>query len=587
VNRPQVSSIAGSMPSLDSANSSVRSDSGRRDPFGRSLPARLANAVSRTIHLRKGRCRMEQTCRDKGIGSRPHGHSPDLMGNVFEPWLHREAIQVLDYFLGKSMVGLEWSSGSSTKWLLQRLARLYSVESSTTWLEATRKAIEASSINTSNWECAGIGVDTAEGMAEYIATPRLVFFPQVPEGFDYVSVDGDAREMCLLEIVKHGMLRPYGVLLLDNAERQIPFSPPQHWLHVSFQNEIDETALWMRCEHGDPLCLIAQRDIDSAMREFPALVGSRYRSFLEVRKSSGINFPSANPQIGIKEEEKEKNSYEGFAAGRESATDASFSVTDQCNCPHLQYPGDSANASMFYEDSKISHDSVFFDCPPEVKDLYVSKAVAPRSKNLKSQAGEDAYIFRHFFHNVTLQHEMRFIEIGALDGVTFSNSFFFEMELHWGGVLIEAETKNYAKLERHRRGNKVIPLHLAVCESHQILTFTGTGPMAHAGASSRETTTVACLPMHEILKMARLHRVDFYSIDVEGSELKVILSHDFHSVPVHVILIEMRSVDEHLLPGCNAEIRRALWARKFCRFAKSVGHSNEVWINPHWHNSRV
>ena len=51
------------------------------------------------------------------------------------------------------------------------------------------------------------------------------------------------------------------------------------------------------------------------------------------------------------------------------------------------------------------------------------------------------------------------------------------------------------------------------------------------GGGEQRHTTVPCVPMHEVLAMAGLTKVDFYSIDVEGAELDVIMSHDFVAVP--------------------------------------------------------
>jgi len=228
-----------------------------------------------------------------------------------------------------------------------------------------------------------------------------------------------------------------------------------------------------------------------------------------------------------------------------------------------------------------------FDCPAAVVQKYPAIRRAPRHVPGRSQAGEDAYMYERFFH-ATNPAAGRFVELGALDGLRYSNSYLFE-KLGWGGVLIEGETTNFAALEQNRQGTGVTCLHAAVCEAPGILRIRGTGPMAAAAGTQLHTTTanparestVPCLPMSTLLAMVgNLTHIDFFSIDVEGAELAVILSHDFHAVPVHAILVEMRPADE--ADWSNARIRQALWARRFCRFAADVGHNNEVWVNPHW-----
>jgi len=73
--------------------------------------------------------------------------------------------------------------------------------------------------------------------------------------------------------------------------------------------------------------------------------------------------------------------------------------------------------------------------------------------------------------------------------------------------------------------------------------------------------------------------------DVEGAELAVITTHNFHRVPAHTLLIEMRPADEP--DHGNAKVRRALHARGFCRYSNSVGHNNEVWVNATWSEDAI
>lgn len=54
-----------------------------------------------------------------------------------------------------------------------------------------------------------------------------------------------------------------------------------------------------------------------------------------------------------------------------------------------------------------------------------------------SQAGEDHAIYRRFFSDKKFVEKGFFLEIGGLDGATFSNTFLFEQSLGWNGMLIE------------------------------------------------------------------------------------------------------------------------------------------------------
>src|SRR5262249_56743026 len=52
-----------------------------------------------------------------------------------------------------------------------------------------------------------------------------------------------------------------------------------------------------------------------------------------------------------------------------------------------------------------------------------------------SQLGQDIFVYNTFFRE--RRTKGYFVDIGAYDGVTFSNSLFFERHLGWQGVCIE------------------------------------------------------------------------------------------------------------------------------------------------------
>ena len=247
---------------------------------------------------------------------------------------------------------------------------------------------------------------------------------------------------------------------------------------------------------------------------------------------------------------------------------------------------------------KPAHDR-FYDCLPKILAKYKStKSPEPKgSSYYRSQEKEDQYMYQNFFHSTASQARPHlFIELGALDGIHFSNSYFYDFDLGWGGVLIEGETSNYFQLEKNRGqdpAKNVTVSHLAICNHYQNIHLTGTGPMAKVGGTNDtgttgRVTTVPCLPMHRALSMASLPYVDFYSIDVEGAELTVVTTHNFHQVPAHAVLVEMRPADEDTQDKTgNAKVRRALYARGFCRYDNRVGHNNEVWVNTTWNEKSI
>uniref|UniRef100_A0A6C0HAN4 Methyltransferase FkbM domain-containing protein n=1 Tax=viral metagenome TaxID=1070528 RepID=A0A6C0HAN4_9ZZZZ len=64
-----------------------------------------------------------------------------------------------------------------------------------------------------------------------------------------------------------------------------------------------------------------------------------------------------------------------------------------------------------------------------------------------SQQGEDIYIYNNFINKIV--PDGTFIELGAVDGVIYSNTKFFEDKLKFSGTLIEP-TNQYANLIQNR-----------------------------------------------------------------------------------------------------------------------------------------
>ena len=65
--------------------------------------------------------------------------------------------------------------------------------------------------------------------------------------------------------------------------------------------------------------------------------------------------------------------------------------------------------------------------------------------NFKSQNGQDKYLF-----SLMRNKKGFFVELGACDGVLFSNSHYFEKELGWNGILIEPNPIYWEDLKKNR-----------------------------------------------------------------------------------------------------------------------------------------
>ena len=75
-----------------------------------------------------------------------------------------------------------------------------------------------------------------------------------------------------------------------------------------------------------------------------------------------------------------------------------------------------------------------------------------------------------------------FVELGAYDGITGSQSYLLEHCYGWHGVLIEASPRNYARLVNTSRSRQTAKVHSAVCNDSGVVEITGRKPYSASSA---------------------------------------------------------------------------------------------------------
>ena len=158
------------------------------------------------------------------------------------------------------------------------------------------------------------------------------------------------------------------------------------------------------------------------------------------------------------------------------------------------------------------------------------------------QNNEDVKIWRRFFRQK--QHEdLLFVEMGALDGIKFSNTAVFEYCYGWKGILIEPNFKSYVQAARNRPCLHTV--WAAVCprkyQSHAYFSDkAGTSKIISNNISypSYLGSRVPCRTLSSIFADHEINHIDFFSLDVEGAELYAIRSIDFSKVTISVLIIE-------------------------------------------------
>jgi len=170
-----------------------------------------------------------------------------------------------------------------------------------------------------------------------------------------------------------------------------------------------------------------------------------------------------------------------------------------------------------------------------------------------SQIGQDKFI-DEFFQK---KEGLAFLDIGAHDGVSISNTFFLEKERNWNGICIEAQPSEFEKLKSNR---KCTCINVSVSNYNGETDFISVEGYANMlsgisddyNPSHRQrienevkiyggvinTIKVPVKTLQSIMDEHNINQIDFCSIDTEGSEFKIIESIDFNKTEIKVFIIE-------------------------------------------------
>jgi predicted O-methyltransferase YrrM len=186
-----------------------------------------------------------------------------IRGIEGQPWITARSMVLLDGLLRPTDQALEFGSGGSTEWVAQRVGLLRSVEAADHWYTEVAKRIAQRGLDNVLLELVSsgeLGYESDAHRAAYVnAHPDIEV-----DSLDLVFVDGEYRDACALRGID--LLRPGGILVLDNANSYLPstsrtpwkVSQPASekwvrftelvagWRHIWTSNGSWDTALWLK-----------------------------------------------------------------------------------------------------------------------------------------------------------------------------------------------------------------------------------------------------------------------------------------------------------------------------------------------------
>lgn len=178
------------------------------------------------------------------------------------------------------------------------------------------------------------------------------------------------------------------------------------------------------------------------------------------------------------------------------------------------------------------------------------------SKTYYSQFNQDEII------NIFLNDRKKgvFVDIGAYDGITFSNSYFFEKENNWTGLCFEPNPIIFKKLAEVRNTTLI---NGGVSVKKDTLTykrFSGNQELEMLSGfsdffseeqlqriekelgedknSSTEVIKIQTYALNDLLKEKNITTVDYCTIDTEGGEYDIIKTIDFDKCHFSALTIE-------------------------------------------------
>lgn len=174
-----------------------------------------------------------------------------------------------------------------------------------------------------------------------------------------------------------------------------------------------------------------------------------------------------------------------------------------------------------------------------------------------SQAGQDKYLDEQVFGG---RRKGFFLDVGGYDGVSGSNTLFFELFRDWDGILIEP-TPNFFELARQSRRCRCLQTAVAGETGPAEFMFVKSGFRQMSGLTSsydqsvlekvradqrheEESIKVMTRTLGDILREAGIRHVDYVSLDVEGAEPGILNAFEFDEFDIRAWSIEDNDGDE-------------------------------------------
>jgi FkbM family methyltransferase len=180
----------------------------------------------------------------------------------------------------------------------------------------------------------------------------------------------------------------------------------------------------------------------------------------------------------------------------------------------------------------------------------------------RSQLGQDLEVLNVYKH----KQDGFFVEIGAFDGISLSNTYLLETEYNWRGICVEPIVEHYNNLVLNRprslcSNNAVynktgLTLNFDVAHASNMLSGISENIDHHKSTveSAKTTIQVETISMNDLLDKFNAPRfIEYLSLDTEGSEFEILKEIDYSWYTFGLIDVEHNFVEPR-----RSQIKRLL-----------------------------
>ena len=244
----------------------------------------------------------------------------------------------------------------------------------------------------------------------------------------------------------------------------------------------------------------------------------------------------------------------------------------------MKEPKDPNNDYLLENEWDYTQDEFYFPFMKICREFKIN----PNQVFFHSQQNEDKYVIQKLLKEKI--EDGVYLEVGAMDGLTYSNTKTLQDHFGFTGIMIEPVEHMYKKLLINRPKDKCYNFAVSNLDQNEVYYIGDNGESGifdtintdlNRYSKNWEKYSVKTQKLKNIIKSSGFEYIDFMFIDVEGGECDLLKSFDF-SFPVYCIIIEASSKHKEK-NKCFIDI---LKNNNFTYVERLRG--NQVWINKNY-----